>query len=97
VIPSTAYVRFGPEGLARVDAWLHLSGNSLIQCCAYDDQPPILSVKDAHVSVAITVPDRAKVTVDDLDTAVGLAEAIADYIAELRRRLTAQDQAADAA
>jgi hypothetical protein len=56
-----------------------------------------LSVKDAHVSVAITVPDRAKVTVDDLDTAVHLAEGIADYIAELRRRLAAQDQAADAA
>jgi hypothetical protein len=97
VIPSSAYVRFGPEGLARVDASLHLSGASWIQCCVYDDQPPILSVRDAHVSVAITVPDHAKVSVDDLDTAVHLAEATADYIAELRRRLAAQDRAADAA
>jgi hypothetical protein len=97
VISSSAYVRFGPEGLARVDASLHLSGASWIQCCTYEDQSPILSVKDAHVSVAITVGDHAKVTVDDLDTAVQLAEAIADYIAELRRRLAAQDRAADAA
>ena len=97
MIPSSADVRFGPGGLAQVDASLHLSGASWIQCCIYPDAPPILSVKDAHVSVAITVPDRAKVTVDDLDTAVHLAEGIADYIAELRRRLAAQDQAADAA
>jgi hypothetical protein len=97
VIPSSADVRFGPGGLVQVDASLHLSGASWIQCCIYPDATPILSVKDAHVSVAITVPDRAKVTVDDLDTAVHLAEGIADYIAELRRRLAAQDQAADAA
>jgi hypothetical protein len=97
VIPSSAHVRFGPDGLAKVDASFHLSGNSHIQCCTYPDATPILLVKDAHVSVAITVPDRAKVTVDDLDTAVGLAEAIADYITELRRQLAAQNQATDAA
>jgi len=97
VIPSSAYVRFGPDGVAQVDTSLHLSGASYIQCCIYDDATPILSVKDRHVSVAITVPDRHKLTADDLDTAVQLAEAVADYITELRRRLAIQDKAADAA
>jgi hypothetical protein len=97
VIPSSAYVRFGPDGVAQVDASLRLSVGSYIRCCIYPDETPILSLKDRHVSVAITVPDRAKVTVDDLDTAVQLAEAIAGYITELRRRLATQDRAADAA
>jgi hypothetical protein len=97
VITSSAYVRFGPHDVAEIDASLRLSGASRIQCCIYPDETPILSVKDAHVSVAITVPDREKVTVDDLDTAVLLAEAVADYIAELRRRLATQNQATDAA
>jgi hypothetical protein len=97
LIPSSAHVRFGPGAAAQVEASLHLSGTSHIQCCTYTGEPPILLVKDAPVSVAITVPDRAKVTVDDLDTAVHLAEAIAGYIAELQRRLAKQNEAADAA
>jgi hypothetical protein len=94
MIPSTAEVRFRPDGIARVAASLRLTGNSHIQCCTYPDSPAILSVDDAHVSVSVTVPDSSKVTVDDLDVAVRLAEALADYIADLRSRMAAQDQAA---
>jgi len=97
VIPSTAYVCYRPDGPTQVDASLRLTGNSHIQCSTYDDRPAILSVTDAHVSVSVTVPDSSKVTVDDLDVAGRLAEALADYIADLRRRLPAQNQAADAA
>ena len=95
--PSTAYIKLWPQGPGGVDASLRLTGNSHIQCSTYDDRPAILSVTDAHVSVSVTVPDSSKVTVDDLDVAVRLAEALADYIADLRRRLPAPDRAADAA
>jgi hypothetical protein len=97
MIPTTAYVNFRPDGPAQVDASLRLTGSSHIQCSTYDDRPAILSINDAHVSVSVSVPDSAKVTVDDLDVAVRLAEALADYIADLRRRLPTPDQAADAA
>jgi hypothetical protein len=98
MIPSTAYVYYRPDGPARVDVSLRLTGSSHIQCSTYDDRPAILSVTDEHVSVSVTVPDSAKVTVDDLEVAVRLAEALADYIADLRGRMAAQDEtAADAA
>jgi len=97
MIPSTAYVCYRPDGPAQVNASLRLTGKSHIQYSTYEDCPAILSVIDAHVSVSVTVPDSDKVTVEDLDVAVRLAEALADYITDLRRRLAAQDQAADAA
>ena len=97
MIPSTAYVYYHPDGPAQVDASLRPTGSSHIRCSTYEDRPAILSVTDAHVSVTITVPDSDKVTVEDLDVALRLAEALADYITDLRRRLPAQDQAADAA
>jgi hypothetical protein len=96
VIPSSAYVRFSPEGPVEVDASLRLTGNSFIHCCTYPDEPPILSVKDRHVSVTVTVPDRHnKVTQEDLDIAWRLAGAVAAYIAELETRMAAQGPAAE--
>jgi hypothetical protein len=97
MIPSSTYIRYRPDGPPAVDTSLHLTRRSHIQCSTYADRPAILSVADAHVSVAVTVPDPATVSVDDLDVAVRLAEALADYIADLRRRLPAQNRAADAA
>jgi hypothetical protein len=96
MIPSSAYVRFSSDGPAEVDASLRLTGNSFIHCCTYPDEPPILSVKDRHVSVTVSVPDRHnKVTPEDLDTARRLADAVAAYITELETRMAAQDTAAD--
>jgi hypothetical protein len=95
VITSDVYVRFSPDGPAGVDAGLHLSGSSFIYCRTYPDGPPILSVRDRHVSVRVTVPDAARVTPQDLDTARRLADAVAAYIAELEARMAAQNPAAD--
>ena len=95
MITSDAYVRLGPNGPAGVDASLRISGGSHIYCHTYPDDPPILSVHDHHVSVSVTVPDRHKITPEDLDTARKLADAVTAYIAELETRMTAQDTAAD--
>jgi hypothetical protein len=95
VITSDAYVRFGPDGPAEVDASLRVSDRTYIYCHTYPDDPPILSVRDRHVSVSMTVPDRDKVTPGDLDTARKLADAVTAYIAELETRMAAQGPAAD--
>ena len=95
MISTSAYVRFSSDGPAEVDASLRISGGSFIHCHTYPDEPPILSVHDAHVSVSVTVPDRHKITPGDLDTARRLADAITAYIAELESRMAAQDTAAD--
>ena len=92
---SDAYMRFSPDGPAEVDASLRVSDRTYIYCHTYPAEPPILSVRDRHVSVSITVPDRDKVTSGDLDTARRLADAVAAYIAELEARMAAQDLAAD--
>jgi hypothetical protein len=97
MIPSTAHIRFAADGMAQVEETLRLTVSSHIRCSTYPDRPPIVTVADGHVSVSLTVPDPARVSVDDLDAAVRLAEAVADYIADLRRWMTAQDGAADAA
>jgi hypothetical protein len=95
VITSDAYIRFSSDGPAGVDASLRISGGSFIYCHTYPDDPPILSVHDRHVSVSVTVPDRHKITPEDLDTARKLAAAVAAYIAELETRMATQDTAAD--
>jgi hypothetical protein len=92
---SDAYVRFSPDGPAEVDASLRVSDRTYIYCHTYPDDPPILSVRDRHVSVSMTVPDRDKVTPGDLDTARRLADTVAAYIAELETRMATQDPAAD--
>jgi hypothetical protein len=94
MIPGDAYVRFSADGAAELDASSHLTGNSFIHCCAYPDEPPILSVKDRYVSVSVTVPDPHKVTPGDAETARRLADALTVYITELERHVTAQGEAA---
>ena len=95
MITSDACIRFSSDGPAGVDAALHLSGCSFIYCHTYPEAPPILSVRDRHVSVRVTVPHSGRVTPEDLDTARRLADAVAAYIAELEARMAAQDLAAD--
>ena len=95
ILTSDASMRFRPDGSAGVDASLWISGGSFIYCHTYPDGAPILSVKDAHVSVTVAVPNRDKITPGDLDTARRLADAVAAYIAELESRMAAQGPAAD--
>ena len=47
------------------------------------------------MSVSVTVPDRHKITPEDLDTARKLAAAVAAYIAELETRMAAQGPAVE--
>ena len=95
MITSNAYVRFIGNGPAEVDASLRISGGSFIYCHTYSADPPILSVRDRHVSVTVTVPDSGRVTSEDLDTARRLADAVARYIAELEIRIAAQSTATE--
>jgi hypothetical protein len=95
ILTSDACVRFGPERVAQVDASLRISGGSFIYCHTYPAQPPILSVKDRHVSVTVPVPDASRVTSEDLGSARRLADAVATYVAELETRMAAQGRAAD--
>lgn len=97
MIPSTAHIRFAAGGTAQVAAALRLTTSSHIRCCTYLDRPAIVTVNDGHVSVTLTVPDPAQVSFDDLDIAVSLAEALTDYIADLRRWMTAREGAVNAA
>jgi hypothetical protein len=94
ILTSDAHLRFSPEGAAQVNASLRISGGTFIYCHTYPAEPPILSVKDRHVSVTVTVPDRDTVTSGDLDAARRLADAVVAYIAELETRMAAQDTAA---
>ena len=82
---TSASVRFSASGMTGVDAFVRLTGGSHIQCCVYDDIAPILAVKDAHVDISITVPGRDQVTADDLTVARLLADAAAQYAAELEK------------
>ena len=62
---TCASVRFGQNGVTEVESFVRLTGRTFIHCCIYDDIAPILTVKDAHVDISITVPGREKVTADD--------------------------------
>ena len=88
---SSAQVRFGPAGVAQVASFVHLTGRSYIGCFTYQDEgmAPILTIKDQHIDVSITVADRSQVTGEDLMMARVLAEAVAEYVAELERAAAA--------
>ncbi len=82
---TSAQVRFGASGVTGVEAFVRLTGRSFIHCCTYDDIAPILTVKDAHVDISITVPGRDQVTEDDITFGRLLAGAAAQYVAELEK------------
>ncbi len=91
-LPSDAYVRFGRDGVAGVNSTVRLTGNSHVYCHLYDDQAPIISVDDAHVQMAVSVPDPGQVTEDDVTWARLLAEAVGQYVTELERRVASSRQ-----
>jgi hypothetical protein len=65
-VRTSAEVRFGPDGVVRVDSFVRLTGNTDIDCYAYDDSAPILAIRDGHVIVSVSVPDAAQVTAEDV-------------------------------
>jgi hypothetical protein len=86
---TAATIRLSPKGPIRVGAELRLSGDSFIACHIYTDHPPILQAEDEHVSVSISPRDPRHVTADDVAQAHRLADALARYIAELDKHVTA--------
>ena len=91
---TSASVRFGPDGVTGVESFVRLTGRTFIHCCIYDDIAPILTVKDAHVDISITVPGGDEVTKDDVTVGRLLAEAVGQYVAELERRVSPGGDAA---
>jgi len=92
---TAATIRLSPKGPIRVGAELRLSGDSFIACHIYTDHPPILQAEDEHVSVSISPRDPRHVTADDVAQAHRLADALAQYIAELGTHVTTPDTTAD--
>jgi hypothetical protein len=91
-LPSTAYVRFGPDQVPEVDTSVRLTDLSRMYCHTYPDSAPVVSITDAHVKVAISVPDPDQVTGQDVEHARQLAGLLAQYVAELEQ-LAATEQA----
>jgi len=89
---ATSEVRFGPDGTARVQSYLRLTGSTWIRCCTYDAEAPILTIQDGPAEITITNPGRGEVTEDDVTFGRLLAEAVTRYAAELER-LAAKDSA----
>jgi hypothetical protein len=71
--------------LVDITASVGLTGRSGIYCHLYDDSAPVVQVTDAHVRLSVSVPDPARVTVEDVTRARELAAAVARYVGELER------------
>ena len=94
---TQATMRLHADGTVKVEPFIRLTGSTNILCCTYDDQAPILAIDDGDVSVSLSVPDVDRVTGEDVNRAMALADAVARYIAELGERVATEDSAADEA
>ena len=91
---TSATIRLHADGRIRVEPFIRLTEGTFIRCCSYEDQAPILAIDDGNVSVSLTVPDTHRVTGEDVNRAVALADAVARYAAELGAHLADEDSAA---
>lgn len=96
-LPTVTSIRLYPKGAIRVDACLHLTGDSFIACHIYTDHPPILCFDDEHVSVTVSAGDPKHVTPEDVAQAHRLADALATYIAELDKHVATPESGDEAA
>jgi hypothetical protein len=94
---TQASIRLFADGTVKVEPFIRLTGSTHVMCCSYDDQAPILAIDDGNVSVSITVPDTHRVTGQDVNRAMALADAVARYVAELGAHVADEDSAVDAA
>jgi hypothetical protein len=91
---TSATIRLHADGAIQVEPFIRLTGDTHILCCTYDDQAPILAIDDGNVRVSLTVPDTHRVTGQDVNRAMALADALARYIAELSAHVADDDGAA---
>jgi hypothetical protein len=89
---TSASVRFGADGEAKVESYVRLTASTFIRCCTYEDAAPILTIQDGAADITITSLGRGEVTEDDVRFGRALAEAVNLYVAELEK-LAAKDQA----
>jgi hypothetical protein len=82
-LASSAYVQFNADSMPEINASVRLTGSSRLYCHTYPDSAPSLSIIDAHLRVAVSVPDPDRVTGQDVQLARTLAELVARYVAEL--------------
>jgi hypothetical protein len=82
---ATSEVRFGPDGAAKVQSYVRLTGSTYIRCCTYADTAPILTIQDGPAEITITNPGRGEVTEEDVRFGRELAEAVNRYAAELEK------------
>jgi hypothetical protein len=94
-VTATSEIRFGPDGAARVQSYVHLTASTYIRCCTYDDAAPILTIMDGPADITITNPGRGEVTEQDVTFGRELAEAVTRYATELEK-LAAKNRAAAA-
>jgi hypothetical protein len=91
-LPTTAYIQFDPDHVPEVNATVRLTALSRMYCHTYPDSAPVVSITDAHVKIAISVPDPDQVTGEDVERARQLAALLARYVTELEH-LAAAEQA----
>jgi hypothetical protein len=87
---TSASIRFGADGEAKVQSYVRLTASTYIHCCTYADEAPILAIQDGAADITITNPGRGEVTEDDVRFGRLLAEAVNRYAAELEK-LAAKD------
>ena len=63
---TSASVRFGADGEAKVESYVRLTASTHIHCCTYDDAAPILAIQDGAADITITDPGRGEVTEEDV-------------------------------
>jgi hypothetical protein len=87
---TSASIRFSADGAATVQSYVRLTASTYVHCCTYEDEAPILAIRDGAADITITNPGRGEVTEDDVRFGHLLAEAVNRYAAELER-LAAKD------
>jgi hypothetical protein len=65
--------------------WVHAGGGTVVSCCTYPDQAPILNLATGRMSVDITVPDHRVITAAEAGFARDLADKAAKFAAECER------------
>ena len=91
---TQATIRLHADGRIKVEPFIRLTADTHVMCCTYEDQAPILAIDDGNVSVSLTVPDVHRVTGADVNRAMALADAVAQYITELGAHVADDDGAA---